>query len=285
VRGLITFNQTDDQILEMIFQKTTKVCPKCNHEKFYKVNNRKCYECGKCSNQIYPLKGTIMESTKLPLKYWMVVINEFYLTRNGVSAKEIQRRLNVTYKVAWNITSKVRSQMKNVDTEQLSGTIEIDEAYIGGKKRHYHAHPFVNKSTVLGMLERNGRVRLFVIKNRNKETMIPLIRKHVTKGSTIYTDEHGAYSCLSEEGYVHDSIQHNKYQWSKGNVSTNSIEGFWSKLKRSIRGTYIHVSKEKLQSYLDEFAFRHNRRHEPERILDDIINVIINSSISRTIEK
>lgn len=269
----------------MIFQKTTKVCPKCKHEKFYKVHNRKCYECGKCSNKIYPLKGTIMESTKLPLKYWFDIINEFHITRNGVSAKSVQRRLKVTYKVAWNLVDKIRSLMIDVDNNQLSGIIEIDEILIGGKKRHYHEHPLENKSTVLGMIERNGRVRLFVIKNRNKETMIPLIRKHVAKGSIIYTDEYGVYSCLSQEGYLHDTIQHKKYEWTKGNVSTNSIEGFWSKLKRSIRGTHIHVSKEKLQSYLDEFAFRHNRRYEPDSIMDDIINAIINSSVCRTIEK
>lgn len=213
----------------------------------------------------------------MPLKNWISAVQEFAYARNGVPAKLLQRKLDVTYKVAWRMANKIRSLMEEEQSEKLNGIIEVDETYIGGKKKKKD-HPFVNKITVFGMLQRNGTVRIFQVENREKKIILPLIKKHIEKGSTIYSDEHGIYSNLNNEGYIHDSIPHNQYKWANGDVTTNRIEGYWSLQKRRM-GNYIHYSRKYGQMYLNECAFQYNRKNEPERILIDLIERLFNCKI------
>ena len=213
----------------------------------------------------------------MPLKNWIIALEEFIHARNGVSAKLLERKLDVTYKVAWRIANRIRSLMKEDHSEKLTGVIEVDETYIGGKKKKKD-HAFINKKTVFGMLQRNGTVRVFHVENRDKKTILPLIKKHIEKGSTIYSDEHGLYSCLNDEGYIHDSIPHNQYKWANGEVTTNRIEGHWSLLKRRM-GNYVHYSSKYGQLYLDEGAFQYNRKNEPERIAKDLLERLFNCKI------
>lgn len=229
--------------------------------KFYRVKNRNCYECGECGHQIYPLAGTIMEGTTTPLTSWFFAMYLFSVSKNGVSAKELQRSLGVTYKTAWRIGHKIRDLMNDKQDKLLKGIVEVDESLIGGKvkggKRGWGAE---NKTCLFGMIERDGGVKVSVIEERTREAIYGEINSGVAKGSTVYSDEFKAYKTLSTQGYTHGSVVHSKNQWKDGDCHTNSIEGYWSNLKKSILGTHTHISKKHMHRYLNEFAFRHNNR-------------------------
>lgn len=194
----------------------------------------------------------------------------FTASRHGVPAKELERQLGVTYKCAWRIAHQLRRLMMQADgSEQLGGHIEIDETLVGGEGSQKDrikidgAYHYANKAYVFGMLERGGRVRSGSITDVRKATVAPIIKRHVSPGSTISTDEHRAYAHLTKAGYIHGVVKHCEYEYVRGIHSTNGIEGFWSRLKNSIRGTHIHVSQKHLSKYVAEFAFRHNHRHAP----------------------
>jgi len=181
-------------------------------------------------------------------------------SRNGVSAKELQRHLGVTYKTAWRIGKQIRELMKQ-DEEQLFGMVEVDETYIGGQ--HRQEDKFKKKTPVIGMVERKGKMKASVIPNRHTHVILNELRKGVRKGSHIVTDEFGVYKKVLKLGYTRTAVKHYRKEFAKGMYHVNSVEGFWSQLKRSIDGTYHAVSPKYLQSYVDEFAFRYNCRTSP----------------------
>ncbi len=226
---------------------------------YYFVNGRKCFANVK-GKQIHPVKGTIFEHSSTPLTSWFYAIFLFSLSKNGVSAKELQSQLGVTYKTAWRIGYQIRQLMEQTG-EKLSGTVEIDETYIGGQRRS--SVRMENKSAVIGMVKRGGDVKAFKISNRQTHIMMSSVRKNVRKGSSIMTDEFDVYKKLGNLGYKRQSIKHSLREYVRNDVHTNTIEGFWGQLKRSISGTYHSVSKQHLQSYVDEFAFRYNHRASP----------------------
>ncbi|MBX9733350.1 MAG: IS1595 family transposase [Chitinophagaceae bacterium] len=281
---LPSMHPSDKDYLDKLFYGTPPVkkrmCAGCSKESsFHHVNGRMCYECAGCGYQIYPLVGTIMENSKTSLWKWFKAIEMFSNSKNGVSACELQRTIEVTYKCAWRMSNLIRSIMKNGQLAKLTGTIQVDETYIGGKNKN--GNGIVNKACVFGILQSNGEVRTFVVKNRDKKTLISLIKANVKEGSVVFSDEHGVYRTLTQEGYKHDFVAHNHYNWQKGEVTTNAIESHWSVIKRSIRGTYVHVSRKWLQQYLDEASFRHNRRHRSKQIRADLLEIIHNSSAAR----
>jgi transposase len=260
--------EKDEEILEIFFNRRLKdkPCPVCKEfTMFYKVKNRKCYECGECGYQVYPLRGTIMEGTKLPLRIWFRCIAQFSSSRNGVSAMEIQRMHGVSYKIAFRIAGSIRKLM--AEDIKLKGIVRIDETWVGEKKQYY----------VLGMVEKSGRLKFEVLKNKKKKTIIPIILDTVEKGSEIHTDEHGTYQCLTELGYKHDTVKHKDWQWAKGLTSTNQIEGCFGNLKPSILGTHRSVSKKYLQDYLNEYSFRYNRRNSDGTIFLDMIENLMSA--------
>jgi len=275
----------EDCCVEMLFQaRWGKLCPVCSREtKFYRVKERRCYECGDCGYQFYPMKGTVMEGSKLPVIIWIQAAYFMMKSKNSISALELQRLLGITYKTSWAMAHEIRSLMKNT-TEEFYGIIEVDETYIGGKKKAkgkkkigYNGRE--NKTIVFGMYERTGKVKAFVVKNTSKKDLLPIIQKYATKGSTIYSDEHAPYKALSKLGYKHDFVTHKDYQWGKGGVTTNRIESFWSYIKNSIRGTYKHVSPKWLDNYLSEYTFRynHNKMSETEQF-DELLRRLFNVS-------
>lgn len=248
---------------------------KTNHPKFYRVKKRKCFECGTCGHQVYPLAGTVMHGSTTTLVHWFYAIYLFSASKNGISAKELQRHLGVTYKCAWRIGHKIRELMGSVTRRELTGTVEVDESLFGGKakkgsKRGWGAE---NKTCLLGMIERGGEVRITPIDNRERKTIFPLIQKNVEDGTTINTDEFRVYNTLPELGYEHNRVNHSKYQWIDGDASTNSMEGYWSNLKKCIFGTHTYVSPKHLPSYLGEFEFRHNNRNK-DSMFKEMINQI-----------
>jgi len=252
----------EDVCLDYIFNERygkDYECPECNKTGFYRVTGRKCYACSWCGHQLHPLANTIFHKSSTNLWNWFLAIYFMSTSKNGVSAKEIQRQLGVTYKTAWRIQRQIRKLM-NADDFQLKGTVELDDTYIGGKKKGKPGRGSENKTVVIGMVERKGEVRAEVVKNLKKNTVIPIIEKNIEKQSNLYSDEFMSYRWLKRYGYDHDVVRHGIQEYVRGKVHTNSIEGFWSQLKRSLSGTYHHVSPKHLQLYVDEFAWRYNHR-------------------------
>lgn len=253
-----------DEIMRLRFGASI-TCPECkNKSKFHRATKkRRCYECQWCGYQIHPTKNTIFEHSSTPLSYWFYAIYLMTATRSGVSAKELERQLGVTYKCAWRMAMKIRELVGKNDATPLKGTVEADETYIGRRTPGAGGRGAKGKTKVFGMLERKGDVKTVIMENLKKKTIMPIIEKSIEKGSRIDMDEFLSYNGLSKAGYDHQTVNHKHGQYVNGDIYTNSLEGFWSQLKRSISGTHIHVSKKHLQNYANEFAFRYNNRQNP----------------------
>jgi len=261
----------DDACLAEVFKQrygSLKSCPDCKKEtNFYKVTGRKCYACQFCGYQLHPLADTIFHKSDTSLKSWFYAIFLFANSKNGVSGKELQRQLGVTYKTAWRMAKQIRLLFKHRGGK-LAKTVEVDETYVGGKtktgsraKGTKRGRGAANKTVVFGMVERGGNIKATVTKNLKNKTIYPIIEENINKSSTIYTDELSIYWRLNDFGYKHGMVAHAEKQFVNGEIHTNTIEGFWSQLKRSIRGTYHSVSRKYLQHYVDEFSYRYNLRH------------------------
>lgn len=256
----------DESCLESVFQNRygdMKFCPHCGAETtFYRVKKRQCYACQWCGFHLYPLADTIFRKTTVPLKDWFYAIYLFSVAKNGVSAKELERHLGVTYKTAWRMCKQIRLLMEQ-ESIFLSGTVEMDETYIGGRKKGKAGRGSQNKTPVFGIVERKGSVKAVATENLTHDTIRPIIQESVDEGTIINTDYFHLYKLfITALGYKHERINHSKGEYGRGMVHTNTIEGFWSQMKRSIDGTYHSVSKKHLQSYVNEFAYRYNHRNE-----------------------
>ena len=268
----------DDACLDKVFSLRYgrfKKCPKCRKPfRFHRVQCRRCYECQWCAYQLYPTKNTVFEKTTTPLHNWFYAIYLMTATRSGVSAKEIQRQLGVTYKCAWRIAHQIRQLMGRKNTPKLSGKIEIDDTYVGGKRHGKRGRGAEGKTPVLGMVERKGFIRSQVIPDVTKKTIIPIIQENVLVGALINTDEFKSYKALRKSGYLHRIINHGLQEFVKGDCHTQSIEGFWSWLKRGISGTHVWVSAKHLQKYVNEFAFRYNQRFSRKNMFISLLGCI-----------
>jgi hypothetical protein len=251
------------------------VCPKCSKAgRFVRIKAIPAYACPtpRCGHHIHPMAGTPFERSHTALQKWFYAMYLFTTSRHGVSAKELQRQLGVTYKTAWRMGHEIRKYMAEVDgTPPMGGHVEIDETFIGGKNRgEGRANKLKGKSVVFGIVEREGNLFTAVVANVRRSTLEPVVRKLVTEGSTVSTDEAPAYQDLGN-GYEHGVVNHSADEWVKGKHHTNSIESFWGLLKRSIRSTHISVSAKYLPSYLGEFEYRHNMRKHPEKMLGRLL--------------
>jgi len=271
---------TDDVCLGEIFQQRYgkhKLCPKCERQfKYYRVKGRKCYSCQYCSNQIHPLAGTIFHKSDTSLKLWFYAIFLFSTSKNGVSAKELERQLGVTYKCAWRMAQQIRTLFEDNDPDGTLGNIvEADETYYGGKKRGKRGRGAGGKTPIIGITERGGNIKAIVTTNVKRSTVLPFIKKNVRLGTTLMTDQFSVYSRVSLYGYQHHRINHSAKQYVDGIIHTNSIEGFWSQLKRSVSGTYHSVSPKYLQRYVNEFAFRYNARKLETPLFDLFLGRVV----------
>ncbi len=237
-----------------------KLCPQCKKEtKFYKVKGRKCYACQYCGYQISPLADTIFHKSSTSLRNWFYSLYLFSVSKNGVSAKELERQLGVTYKCAWRIAKQIRLLFKQ-NKELLSDIVEIDETYIGDKHRGKRGRGSENKTSVVGLAQRKGIIKAKVTKNTKSPTIKSIIKDNVEIGIDLVTDEYRSYNGLGKLGFKHFTINHGNEKWGEGIAHVNTIEGFWSQLKRSINETYHCVSPKYLQHYVDEFVYRYNYR-------------------------
>ena len=254
-------------------------CPACDELRtFHRVASRPLYSCAKCGKGIHPTKGTIFEKSSTSLHLWFYAIYLMSSTRCGVSAKQLERELGVTYKTAWRMFNKIRSLLGQEDDEMFDGTVEMDEAYIGGQAQWRSPArskalgikgPGTSKKVpVMGMAQRgtdgkSGKVHATVSKSRRMTwgEIAERVEVKVLPGSTVYTDESPLYAEVHRDGgYHHRRVNHNAKVYVSGDVHTNTIEGFWALLKGGIGGVYHSVSAKHLQSYLDEYVFRYNNR-------------------------
>lgn len=245
--------ETDQACLDYIFKHKYP-----SLKGYSKVSGRKAY-ASPTGRHIHPLAGTIFEKSSTPLTIWFHVLFLFSVSKNGVSAKEIQRQTGVTYKTAWRMANQIRTLMTQ-GTDLLQGTVEVDETYFG--KKANNKEKFKYKDALIGVVERKGQIRVKKVPNRRAEIVLPFVKEHVKPRSHVISDEYAPYARLVDRpyGYMHTTVKHGKRHYTWGDSHTNTIEGFWGQFKRSVRGTYHFVSSQHLQSYVDEFAFRYNER-------------------------
>jgi transposase-like protein len=220
------------------------------------------------------MAGTPFAKSRTALTKWFYAMYLFTTSRHGVPAKELQRQLGVTYKCAWRMGHEIRKYMADVDGDSgLSGHVEMDETYVGGREKNARGRPSKNskKIAIFGMVERNGNVMTHIIPNASKKSLLPIVKQNVSENSTISTDDWSAYNTLNKLGYKHGIVKHQLNEWVKGIHHTQTIEGFWSQIKRSIRGTHIHVSKKHMAKYLGEFEYRYNMRFNPSLMFDRLL--------------
>lgn len=277
----------DDACLHRLFtlRFTNLVCPKCDSDKpFTKVKNRRSYQCPCCSFQIYPTKGTIFEKSTTPLTHWFYAIYLQTTTRNGVAAKELERQLNICYKTALRMAHQIKRLMANDRPDKLTGEVEIDESYFGMKVVNMTKKKRAqmidenntvkdNKTGVMGFVSRDGQVRTEVM--HAGKTFKERVRDNVSKEATIITDSHLGYVGLDIEFFKHEMVNHFVGEYKRDEWHTNTIEGFWSQLKRTIKGTHIHVDAEYLQLYADEVAFRYMHRDRQDQMFNIILSHVV----------
>lgn len=249
-------------------------CPKCEREgvvfKRYTTEQRRggSWTCTACGHHVQVTAGTIFEGSSTSLHLWFYAIHLMTSTRCGISAKQLERELGVTYKTAWRMMNRIRNELMRDGDEPLSGDVEVDETSVEGRPRVKSKTRSESaklrersRATVLGMVERGGRVRLRVIPSRRGEGLSREVQANVDPTSILITDNWPAYGPLGPEYREHRVINHSAGSYVMGDVHTNAVEGFFGNMKTGMRGVYKHVSRKWLQSYLDEYAWRHNARH------------------------
>lgn len=252
------------------------VCPHCGTEKPYRTNRGfKCSDKD-CHKKFTVRVGTVFENSKISFRIWFAAIYLCTAHKKGISSVQLAIDLGITQKTAWFVLHRVREMLKDKAPQMLGENkiVEADEAYVGGRERNKHhikrrsnqnpdltneGKPYKQKKTVIGIIERDGKVVLKYIPSANKENMLTFIKKHVPEGSKIYTDEFRGYAQLNKR-YSHETVRHAIHVYVAGNVHTNSIENFWSILKRGLYGVYHQVSDKHIERYLNEFAARFNTR-------------------------
>jgi transposase len=274
---------TDDVCLETIkeqrFPGGVTHCDKCDADrKHYRVTGRTAYACDHCGNHIYPLAGTIFQKSSTSLRIWFQAMYLMGSTRCGISAKQIQRETGVTYKTAWRMFKEIRSLLSENDIKLEGSSVEMDETYYGGTRKNQAGRPMrgdKKKTPVVGIVERGGKGRVIAKATADVSggTLLGMAHEFVLPKSTIFTDEFCSYDGIKHMSgnYRHRRIKHNARVYVRGDVHTNTIEGFWSLIKRGIGGVYHQVSQKYLQSYLDEYSFRYNRRDRGNLIFTSIL--------------
>lgn len=239
--------------------------------KVYKCKNNR-YRCKNTGKYFNVRTGTLFDNTKVDLKKWFLAIYIVTSHKKGISSVQLSKDINVTQKTAWFMLQRIRNCFGPENTGSLDNEVEIDETYVGGKNKNRHPHKKVEASTgrstkdktpVLGMLERTGKVIAKKIENAKSETLTPEVIRFVKQAASVYTDEWLGYKGVNKI-YNHKFVKHNQGRYVDGRVHTNTIEGFWSLLKRGIFGIYHFTSKKHLQKYVDEFVFRYNTRQYNE---------------------
>ena len=263
------------QVLSELRWPDGVTCPHCESKDIRNSYTRDQYDCGSCGYQFSVTTGTIFKDTHLALQKWFVAIYLMIESKKGISANQMKRTLNVSYKTAWYLCHRIRAAMTDGTPNLLKGIVEVDETWIGGKRKHV-GHGFTgNKVIVAGATQRGGSARLQVIDGADRKTLHQFIHENTAPDTqAIYTDEWPAYKGIADENTRHETVNHSAEEWVRGDVHTNSVEGIWSLLKRSIVGSYHQVSVKHLDAYLDELEWRFNNRENPYLFRDTLLKLI-----------
>jgi transposase-like protein len=267
----IYLNEDDARTyLEQLRWPNSAICPHCNSVGAYKLQpkadskrpvRKGVWKCKACRKQFTVTVGTIFEDSHIPIHQWLSAIQFLCASKKGMSAHQLHRMLNITYKSAWFMAHRIRYAMGQPPlTEKLQGIVEADETYIGGKARGKRGRGAENKTPVFSLVQRGGDVRSFKTERVTAKNLKTMIRENVDRKSTIMTDEFLAYKYLHEEFADHQTVSHGSREYVRGDVHTNTAEGYFSLLKRGIIGIYHHISPQHLGLYLAEFDFRYNSR-------------------------
>jgi transposase-like protein len=254
-------------------------CPRCESARVYRLENRPLLLCASCEHQFSATAGTIFHDTHLPLTKWFLATMLLCESKKGMSACQIQRSLGVSYKTAWYLCHRIRAAMLEVAPEPLDGTVEIDETYVGGKKRRWRAKS--DKAVVIGIRQRNGDLRLIRAKDAKSATVREIINANIGgEVEVILTDESAIYPYALDEMLKgkHKTINHTK-EYAHGDVHTNTVESAFSLLKRGIVGTWHKVSAKHLPAYLDEMCFRFNNRKNQFLFRDTLTKLILSPNL------
>ena len=257
------------EFLEKARWSEKPICPHCKHDKVYRFSDGKLFKCAKCRKQFTVTVGTIFEDSHISLKKWFFAIYLITAHKKGISSLQLSKDLKVTQKTAWFILHRVRYAVKTKEFKApLGNIVEADETYIGGKKhKGKRGRGSENKTAVFGMVERQGELFSIPVENTKKATIQPIINSNVSSTATIMTDEWKAYIGLNKLFSGHNVVNHGQKEYVNGITHVNTIEGYWSLLKRGLIGIYHHVSPKHLHRYCNEFDYRYNTKEltDPQR--------------------
>ena len=217
----------------------------------------------------------MLHDTHLPLQKWILAVYMMIESRKGISALQLKRSLNVAYQTAWHLSHRIRAAVQDAYPQPLKAMIEIDETYTDGKARGFGRGYKGNKTLVVGMLQRGGKIHLQVVSGRDKETLQAWVAEHSSDDTEVYfTDEWAGYNGLANGDTRHETVNHSIGEYVRGDVTTNRIENVWGLLKRSIMGAYHHLSAKHLDAYLDELEWRYNNRDNPWLFRDTLLKLL-----------
>jgi transposase-like protein len=267
------------QALEELRWPNGVTCLRCGSSSISRIRTRRQYDCNQCRYRFSVTTGTVFNDSHLALPKWFIAVFLMCESKKGVSANQIRRTLGVAQKTAWYLCHRIRKAMSEVNATQLTGTVEMDETYLGSKRRtrgigQGNWRPF--KQIVLGAVERNGRLRLSAGIDNKKTSLKGFIAEHISDDAAhVYTDELPAYKGLiADEDTTHETVNHSAREYVRGDVHTNTIEGAFGLFKRGLVGSFHQVSRKHLDRYLDEFEFRYNNRRNPYLFRDTLQKLI-----------
>ncbi len=256
-------------------------CPRCESKDIRNSYTRDQYDCGSCGYQFSVTAGTIFHDSHLPLAKWFMAVYLMVEAKKGVSANQMKRTLGVSYKTAWYLCHRIRNAMTEINPEPLNGIVEVDETWIGGKRRDVGHGYKGNKVAVVGAVERGGSLRLKVVSSRDRKTLHEFIKNNTAPDTeAIYTDDWPAYKGIADHDTRHETVNHSEEEWVNGDVHTNTVENVWSLFKRSVIGSYHKVSVKHLDAYLDELEWRFNNRDNPYLFRDTLLKLISSDNLT-----
>lgn len=251
-------------------------CPKCGSKSISRITTRKQFDCNSCRKRFSVLAGTIFQDSKLPLWKWFAAVYLMCESKKGISALQIKRMLKIgSYETAWHLCHRIRGAMEGTSEELLHGIVEVDETFVGGRKRGVGSGGYQRVSPlVVGATERGGQVRLRVVPNRQGKTLMEFLDDVLAPDvKAIYTDEHSGYFGVGRIA-PHGTVGHGRGEYVRADVHTNTVEGVWSLFKRSIVGSYHQLSTKHLPAYLDEMEWRYNNRDNPFMFRDTLLKLV-----------